>query len=113
LSFRSILGAKFQNYADFKRSTLAADGGGGGTRSWTTIYHRVPCRLNMLGSQDERVTWDQTKVMAEAILYIEHRSGLNEGDRAYLGSRAFDIRLIQNWDEAGQYLKLAVVEVRD
>jgi head-tail adaptor len=116
MSFRSMLARRIKGggplTADIKRSTLTADADGAYTRTWATIYLRVPGRFNALGAQDEAITWDQTKVMAEYVWYMETRASVNEGDRLYLGDRIFDIRLIQNWDEAGHYQKLALVEVR-
>jgi head-tail adaptor len=34
-----------------------------------------------------------------------------EGDRLYLGTRAFEVKLVMDWDETADYLKLAVIEI--
>ena len=94
---------------DIKRQTLAADNQGGYTSTWATIYRRIPCRFNALATNELAFTYDKQVVTANYAVYLEPLD-VREGDRLYLGSRIFDVKLIMNWDEANKYTKLAVLE---
>lgn len=107
MSFRGLLNTT----VNIKRKTLTADGQGGHTSAWATIYRRVPCRFNALGSPETTLTYDKQAVFANYYVYLEHLTGIKEEDRLVLGSREFEVKLIQDWDEANNYMKLSVLEI--
>lgn len=107
MSFRSLLNSTVSIY----RKTDTADGQGGYTSAWASIHSSIKCRFNALTSREAMLTYDKTVVFANYVIYLEHISGLLEGDHIYLGTRKFEIKLIQDWDEVGKYLKLAVLEI--
>ena len=107
MSFRSLL----DQTVDIKRKVQAADGQGGYTSTWSVIHKRVPCRFQALTSKEAMLTYDKAAVFANYFVHMEHLSDVAEGDRLYLGARAFDVKLVQDWAEAGKHLKLAVLEI--
>lgn len=107
MSYRSLLNST----VDIYRKTDTADGQGGYTSTWAAIHSRKKCRFQALGSKESMLTYDKAAVFANYYVHMEHIAGLAEGDRIYLGTRTFDIKLIQDWDEVGKYLKLAVLEI--
>jgi head-tail adaptor len=42
---------------------------------------------------------------------MEHIADIAEGDRLYLGTRIFEVKMVIDYAEVGKYLKLAVLEV--
>jgi head-tail adaptor len=107
MSFKSLLNTT----VDIYRKTQTADGQGGYTAAWSTIHTSKKCRFQALTSKEAVLTYDKTIVFANYFVYMEHLINLAEGDRVYLGSRTFDVKLIEDWDEVGKYLKLAVLEI--
>ena len=107
MSFASLL----NQTVDIKRKVQTADGQGGYTTAWSVIHRRVPCRFQALTSKEAMLTYDKATVFANYYVHMEHLSDVAEGDRLYLGTRAFDIKLVQNYAEVGKYLKLAVLEI--
>ena len=107
MSFASLL----NQTVDIKRKVQTADGQGGYTTAWSVIHRRVPCRFQALTSKEAMLTYDKAAVFANYYVHVEHLSDVAEGDRLYLGTRTFDIKLVQDWDEVGKYLKLAVLEI--
>lgn len=106
MSFRSLL----DRTVDIKRQVLTADEQGGYTETWTTVYRRVPCRFNSLLARETTLTYDKQSVFANYNVYMEF-IGVTEGDRLHLGSRIFEVKLICDWDEKNNMLKLAVMEL--
>jgi head-tail adaptor len=107
MSFASLLNST----VNIQRETQTADGQGGYTSAWTVLHYRIKCRFQALGSKEAMLTYDKATVFANYFVFMEHLSDIAEGDRLYLGTRAFDVKLIQDWDEVSKYLKLAVLEI--
>jgi len=107
MSFASLL----NQTVDIKRKVQTADGQGGYTTAWSVIHRRVPCRFQALTSKETMLTYDKSSVFANYYVHMEHLSDIAEEDRLYLGARAFDIKLVQDYAEVGKYLKLAVLEI--
>ncbi len=114
MSFPSILNARGGGKTiTIKRTSRTADGYGGYTTAETILYRRVKCRFNALGSEETTLTYNKQTVFANMYCFLEYRSGIKENDRLYLedgSNRDFIVKLIMNWDEANNYLKLAVLE---
>jgi len=107
MSFASLL----NQTVDIKRRVQTADGQGGYTTAWSVIHRRVPCRFQALTSKEAMLIYDKAAVFANYYVHMEHLSDIAEEDRLYLGARAFDIKLVQDYAEVGKYLKLAVLEI--
>jgi SPP1 family predicted phage head-tail adaptor len=107
MSFKSLLNST----VDIYRKTDTADGQGGYTSTWAAVHSRKRARFQALGSKEAMLTYDKATVFANYFVYMEHITGVTEGDRVYLGTRKFDIKLVQDWDETSEYLKLAVLEI--
>jgi len=107
MSFASLL----NQTVDIKRKVQTADKQGGYTTAWSVIHKRVPCRFQALTSKETMLTYDKSSVFANYYVHMEHLSDIAEEDRLYLGARAFDIKLVQDYAEVGKYLKLAVLEI--
>ncbi len=80
------------------------------TKTWAVRYHRIPCRINAKISEAEILYYQKASVFPDFIIYIIYRSGIVMSDRVIFDSRTFDIKKIDNWDEKGKYLKIALVE---
>ena len=107
MSFASLL----NQTVDIKRKVQTADEQGGYKTAWSVIHKRVPCRFQALTSKEAMLTYDKAAVFANYYVHMEHLSDIAEEDRLYLGARAFDIKLVQDYAEVGKYLKLAVLEI--
>jgi SPP1 family predicted phage head-tail adaptor len=107
MSYRSLLNSTI----DIKRQTKVADGQGGYTSTWAVVHRNVPCRFNALASRETTLAYDKQKVFANYYVYLEHLGDVKEGDRIYLGTRAFVVKLIVDWDELSDQMKLAVLEI--
>lgn len=107
MSFRSMLNST----VDIKRKTQTADGQGGYTTAWAVIHKRVPCRFQALASKEAILTYDKAAVFANYYIHMEHLSDIAEGDRVFLGTRTFDVKMVVDYAEVGKYLKLAVIEI--
>jgi head-tail adaptor len=107
MSFKSLLNSK----VNVQRKTEAADGQGGYTTTWAVILRNEPCRFQTLTSREAALTYDKAAVFANFFVYMAHSTSVAEGDRLYLGTRAFEVKLVMDWDETADYLKLAVIEI--
>jgi len=107
MSFASLLNST----VDIYHKTDTADLQGGYTSTWAVIHSSIKCRFQALTSKEAILTYDKTAIFANYYVHMEHLSDIAEGDRAYLGTRKFEVKLVQDWDEAGKYLKLAVLEI--
>ena len=106
MSYRALL----DKTVTIKRETLTADSQGGSTRTWTTVYRNVPCRFQSLMGKETTINYDKQTTFANYNLYFE-RLDLQEGDRVYLDSRIFAVKLIKDWDEQHNMMTVAAVEV--
>ena len=108
MSFASLL----DNQIDIKRLSYTTDDiGGQGTPVYSILYTNVKCRLESLPKKLEIQAYDQTAVFPDYKIYLEYHSGIQEGDRVFLGSQEFEIKLIEDWSEQGKYMTLHVVEL--
>lgn len=107
MSFKSLLNSTVDVY----RKTQTDDGQGGYTSTWAAIYTSKKCRFQALTSKEAVLTYDKATVFANYYIHMEHLSNIAEGDRIYLGTRTFEIKLVQDYAEIGKYLKLAVLEI--
>ena len=112
MSFKTMLNREVDVYT----LTTGADDevGGQSAQTWTCIYRRVPCRFNALTTRDLVMAFDKKAVFGNEICYMEYRPNIKEGDRLCLPprNRLFEIKLLIEWDEARNYLKLMVLEQR-
>jgi len=108
MSYRNLL----DSTCAIKRETPgASDGMGGyGTPTLTTLHSNVPCRFETLTKKLEIIAYDKEAVYPDYYVYMEYKSGVQEGDLVVKGSRSFKIKLVENWSEQDEYMKLAVVE---
>lgn len=87
--------------------------GGAGTPTWTAIHSNVKCRFNPIQGRDTIFLYDKKTVWASHYVYLEYLSDIKEGDRLYLGTRVFEIKMIVDWDEKNDKMKLSAVEIYD
>ena len=89
------------------------DGAGGFVDTWAAIYFNITCRFNALPKREEIIAYNKTTVFANQYVYLMYLSAIKEGDRLIKtdDSREFEVKLIQDWDEDRNYMKLAVLEV--
>lgn len=106
MSYRALL----DKTATITRETLTSDNQGGSTRTWTTVYRRIPCRFQSLLSRESTLAYDKETVFANYVIYFE-ALGIQEGDRIGLDSRTFTVKLIKDWDEKRNMMTVAAVEV--
>lgn len=106
MSYKSLL----NKTVDIKRKTQTSDLQGGYTSTWATIHQSVKCRFYPLSSKEAMLSYNKASVFANYFIYLEYISGLAEGDRVYLGTRIFEIKLVIDWDETNKYMKLAAME---
>lgn len=106
MSFRSLL----DKSATIQRETLTADGQGGYTSTWGTLYRRVPCRFQSLLSRETALVYDKKTVFASYYVYLSYL-GVKEGDRVILATQTFAVKMVVDWDKQKDMMKLAVVEV--
>ena len=106
MSFASLLNST----VNVQRKTETADGQGGYTTTWAVLHRNVPCRFQALTSRELILSYDKASVFANYYVHLEHRD-VAEGDRLYLGTRAFDVKMVIDYAELGKYLKLAVLEI--
>lgn len=73
----------------------------------------VPCRLQpYLGLGREIFIGGKDTVFASHRLFMAVPFlTITEEDRSKLGERIFDVKLIKNWNEAGEYYRLELLEV--
>jgi SPP1 family predicted phage head-tail adaptor len=107
MSFRSLL----NQTVDIKRLVQTTDGQGGYTNTWTTIHRRIPCRFQALTSKEAMLAYDKATVFANYVIHMEYLSDVIEGNRLYLGTRAFEVKMKIIYAEANEMMKLAVVEI--
>lgn len=107
MSFKSLLDSK----VNIQRKTQTADGQGGYTTTWAVVLRNVPCRFQALTSKEAALTYDKAAVFANYFVHMEHTTSVAEGDRLYLGTRVFEVKMVVDYAEMGKYLKLAVLEI--
>ena len=110
MSFASLL----DSTVDIKRSNPGGitTGGGYAAPSEAAIYMSVPCRFETLTKKLEIMAYDKQAVFPDYFVYMEYRSGIQESDILVKDGREFAIKLVEDWSEQGEYLKLAVSELK-
>ena len=95
-----------------QRTTEVADGTGGFTTTTAFILRNIPCRFNALGTRDMIMAYDKPIVFADSLCFMEYQAAVHEGDMLIKcdDSRKFEVKLLMDWDEAKNYMKLAVRE---
>lgn len=117
MSVRSMLktGKANATYVNIKSSSSGAEDALGGYTgpSRAVIYTNVLCRFNALTTKEVAIFSDKQDVKANYYVYMEYMSGIKETDRLVKidDGREFDVKLILDWDEDRNYMKLAVLEV--
>lgn len=115
MSYRSMLttGKKRKTFVNITSEQLVEDGQGGFVRTWTTIYKRILARMNALTTKEMQVLYQKQDVNANYTVNLEYLSGIEEGQRLVKldDSREFAIKLVMDWDEDRDMLKLACLEV--
>jgi len=90
----------------------AADGmGGTAAPIWSTIHKQVKAAIVLIPKKEQIIQYDKIDVFAEFFIYLEHLSGVREGQEVHYGSRKFAIKLVLPWREKGRFMKLACVEI--
>jgi len=108
MSFRSLL----DSTVTIKRPTVTRDDiGGVGSTAYATLYSNVPCRFESAPKKQEIIAYDKNATYPDYFIYMEWRSGIQESDVIFKGSRQFEITLIENWSEQDKYMQISVVEV--
>jgi len=108
MSFASLLDSK----CTILRQSYTSDGQGGYTSSDVILHRRVPCRFEDLPKKLEIVAYDQKAVFPDYVIYLEWRANIKEGYIVKLDSREFEIKLVNNWSEAGKKMELFVSELQ-
>jgi len=109
MSFANLL----DSTVDIKRiDTTSGDGMGGyDDDTYTTIYTNIACRFESRTKKAEIIAYGGSNTFPDYYIYLEYISGITEGDRIFLGSQEFEIKLIEDWSEQNEYLMLSVVEI--
>ena len=112
MSLKTII-RKAHTKCDIKSLSTTQGAGGRLTKAWAMRYHGISCRFNAKISQAEILYYQKASVFPDFIMYIIYRSGIVETDKIVFSGRTFDIKKIDNWDEKGKYLKIALVESKE
>jgi len=109
MSFESL----FDSTCSIKRHLLTKDTQGGYTSAYKLLYRRVPCRFETSSKKggQEIQAYDKSTVFPDGYIYLQWRSGINEGDHVFLNGRKFEIKLIENWSEQNRCMTFSVVEL--
>jgi SPP1 family predicted phage head-tail adaptor len=109
MSFRGLL----DNVCDIKRADAGTEDPMGGYSDTThsVLYWNVPCRFESQPKKQEILAYGGANTFPDYYLYIEHRSGLKEGDRVFFNSREFEITLVEDWSERQKYMRLSIREL--
>jgi len=90
----------------------ATDGMGGyAAGTWSVIYRRIKAAVVIIKKGEQIIAYDKANVFAGVYWYLEHLSGIEEGQRIYWSGRVYEIKLAMAWREKGRFMKLACVEV--
>ena len=115
MSIRSMLKTGKQNatYCNILDMTDISDDQGGYTSTDAVVYYDVLCRFNTLQTKESIIAYDKASTLADSLVFLEYLSGLKEGQRLKKldDDREFTIKLIMDWDEDQNYMKLAVQEI--
>ena len=101
--------------ADFQVGETIAGGTSEATAKIDSIKNlaSVPCRLEPYSGR-ELFTAGKTTVFASHRLFMAVPAvAITEADKVRFGSRDFGISLIKDWDEAGLYYRLDLLEIKD
>lgn len=94
-----------------QRYTTVDDGMGGQTKTWATIYRRVPIRVNALAAREIAILQDAANVKADYKIFCRPFD-VREGDRFVVDGRTFEVKKVDNYDEMGHHLRVTCLEVR-
>jgi len=110
MSVESII-KKAGTKCTFKYQDDTVVAGGQLAKLWIVRYTNVPCRINEPAIKKELLYYDKAKVFAQLIFYILIKIDIKHTDRVYFGTRIFDIKKIDNWDEQNLYQRISVQEI--
>jgi SPP1 family predicted phage head-tail adaptor len=102
------LAARLKHRVVIQQRVLSADGAGGSTESWSsvaTVWAELRAR-----SGSERSFAGKLETRATHALTMRYRSGITSDMRVSYGGRQFNIRRIDNVNEAGVLLELQLEE---
>ena len=79
--------------------------------SWASIYKQVKAAIVIISKGEQILAYDKKNVFAEFFWYLEHLSGVKEGQRIYWGGKIYEIKLVLPWQEKSRFMKLACIEI--
>jgi len=112
MTIRSMI-AKAGTRCTIKYPDDSIEAGAQNKTEWRLRYANIPCRINALKTRQEILYYDQQKVFADFLFYIEYLQDITTSDRIYFKDREFEIKKIDNWDETNLYLRIAALEIRN
>jgi hypothetical protein len=111
VSLKTIIKAAHQR-VDIRYESSQVVTGGQLQTVWKNRHANVAVRLNANIAQAESSKFDRQTVVAEYTMYLEFLPGIVQTDKVVWGTRTFEIRKIDNYDELGQYLRLSLEETK-
>jgi len=81
------------------------------TKTWLVRYNNVPIRFNPKPKVNEALYFDTQKAFPVTVAYIMYKPGIIKRDRVKFGTRLYDIKMIEDWDEQNLYLTLSLQEI--
>lgn len=90
----------------FERRTRAADGAGGYAETWATLRATRGRMRAMSGGE----RWASSRVEASSThkLVVRYFADIKESDRVIVGSRAYNIRFINNVEYENKWLEITL-----
>ena len=77
--------------ATIQTVSLASDGMGGMTPTWSNTYTGVACRLAPLSSKDEAMVGDQPAATTRWVLTLHHDQAIAEKNRVVHASETYEV----------------------
>ena len=96
---------------DIKYLSTTTGAGGKLVKTWVARYEDVPFRFEALRPEDEALFYDREKVTNRFAGRMKYKANISTRDRVYYGTREFDIKKIDNWDEQNLWLRIILEEI--
>lgn len=99
---------------DFQVGETIEGGSSGATAKITSIKSlaSIPCRLQPYSGRELFTTGKTTVFASHRLFMAVPVVAITEADKVRFGSRDFEISLIKDWDEAGLYYRLDLLEIK-